>query len=451
MAVEGMVDFSKSPNDHQNITLPPISSFDNLIKAAEKQYMGERLTPVPSGIFTALGNRVKSREVINPIGTRNNSGILSYQFLSESPLGPSRMHSKIDLNMIHSDTTSEIDSISASKSTIRNSVFPIEAFNSEKRNSTGRVPLIKPTWCSLNDSEQSSTQSSRTTSAEISRSNSSIQLPSLSFNKKNVVMSNSDNSTEAMQGSALTPNSIEYSHKPILEAIDKMKALESLKEEPHPSIFLEEHTPPTLSVPSVKTDMKVTKKRRRKQCPICHGFFANLTTHKAIHLEPDIKPFVCSVCQRGFVRQNDVMRHEKMHWKDKILSSAVKSEDNKSGVTGSKLTIADKEHLKSLHCIKGTYECPYNSALIELDLELYPYKGKEVNFITTQCHKTGVFSRCDTFKNHLKALHFEYPQGTRRSERSFVSGKCKHCNMSFANVDEWINEHVGKNCGHTYH
>ena len=91
--------------------------------------------------------------------------------------------------------------------------------------------------------------------------------------------------------------------------------------------------------------------------------------------------------------------------------------------------------------------------MIEVDLELNsPETSNSVlEFTPMDCHPTGVFSRCDTFKNHLKALHFEYPQKTKREQRSQVPGKCKHCGMKFPNVDIWLNQHVGKSCGFRYH
>ena len=40
---------------------------------------------------------------------------------------------------------------------------------------------------------------------------------------------------------------------------------------------------------------------------------------------------------------------------------------------------------------------------------------------------SGGFSRRDTFKTHLKALHFVYPAGTKSLERNFKSGRCGGC------------------------
>ncbi|QLL33229.1 hypothetical protein HG536_0E01400 [Torulaspora globosa] len=196
---------------------------------------------------------------------------------------------------------------------------------------------------------------------------------------------------------------------------------------------------------------KVHKPRKKKQCPICHNFYANLSTHKSTHLTPEDRPHKCPVCQRGFARNNDLIRHKKRHWRDEIVeNSPVEHSDADEHVAGH-THLDEHDQLRSLHQIKGTFKCPFNSALIQLDMEIYPYKSKPLNFETSNCHQTGVFSRCDTFKNHLKALHFEYPPGTKKRDRTVVPGRCKHCGLKFPNVDIWLNEHVGKTCGYTYH
>lgn len=136
-------------------------------------------------------------------------------------------------------------------------------------------------------------------------------------------------------------------------------------------------------------------KRKKRQCPECHLFFSNLATHKSTHLNPTARPHVCKICGRGFSRPNDLFRHFKCHWK-------------KIGADG------------------GQFKCPFKNG---------PH-GDQC------CHLLGIFSRCDTYKNHLKAIHFQYPGGTRKSERSFVPGCCRLCKKEFRNVDEWFTTHV---------
>lgn len=196
---------------------------------------------------------------------------------------------------------------------------------------------------------------------------------------------------------------------------------------------------------------KVHKPRKKKQCPICHNFYANLSTHKSTHLTPEDRPHKCPICQRGFARNNDLIRHKKRHWKDEIIENSSVENSDADDHVNTHTHLDEHDQLRSLHQIKGTFKCPFNSALIQLDMEIYPYKSKPLNFETSNCHQTGVFSRCDTFKNHLKALHFEYPPGTKKRDRTVVPGRCKHCGLKFPNVDIWLNEHVGKTCGYTYH
>lgn len=143
-----------------------------------------------------------------------------------------------------------------------------------------------------------------------------------------------------------------------------------------------------------------SRPRKKRQCPQCNLFFSNLATHKSTHLKPTSRPHVCKYCHRGFARPNDLFRHTKCHWKE-------------------------------IGSDRGQFKCPFKQALAT---------GADDHC----CHPSGIFSRCDTFKNHLKAIHFKYPAGTRKEERSKVAGTCRLCQQHFANVDDWLNNHVEK-------
>lgn len=173
-------------------------------------------------------------------------------------------------------------------------------------------------------------------------------------------------------------------------------------------------TPPSQSSSrshSIVSTHKINKpQRKKKECPECHLFFSNLSTHKSIHLTPENRPYLCKICGRGFARSNDLFRHNKRHWKE----------------TGSS---------------QGAFKCPFSSVLYNQS-----YPNHQIQ--DPPCHATGIFSRCDTYKNHLKALHFEYPQGTKKKNRMEVGGCCKKCGKYFENVDVWLNTHVENNeCG----
>lgn len=156
--------------------------------------------------------------------------------------------------------------------------------------------------------------------------------------------------------------------------------------------------------PEVGTEPSADSRRRKKrQCPECRLYFSNLATHKSTHLNPTARPHVCKICQRGFARPNDLFRHFKCHWKEMGTDS-------------------------------GQFKCPFKNGA----------SGDHCS------HTLGIFSRCDTYKNHLKAIHFQYPGGTRKSQRNLMPGRCRLCQLQFANVDDWLTNHIDTHqCAYT--
>lgn len=140
--------------------------------------------------------------------------------------------------------------------------------------------------------------------------------------------------------------------------------------------------------------------RKKRLCSICNNHFSNLTTHKKIH-EEDVKPYTCSTCQRPFKRLNDLMRHEKCH-----LSQLGQYE----------------------------FQCPF-----------HPGVNSVKSNRSEICHHTGYFTRCDTYKNHLKAIHFRYPPNTLKNDRLKVNGNCRECGEFFKNVQDWLVNHIENN------
>jgi hypothetical protein len=138
--------------------------------------------------------------------------------------------------------------------------------------------------------------------------------------------------------------------------------------------------------------------RRKRQCSLCHGWFSNLATHRSTHLADNSRPHTCNICGRGFARPNDLFRHQKSHRGD------------------------------------APFRCP-------LFVKASLYQNAFGN-LEPSCHQNGGFSRCDTYKNHLKAMHFEYPAGTKKRDRGGVAGKCKGCGLNFDNADRWIADHI---------
>ncbi|KAH3662262.1 hypothetical protein OGAPHI_005510 [Ogataea philodendri] len=184
---------------------------------------------------------------------------------------------------------------------------------------------------------------------------------------------------DSQSGARPSPGSVAYSYPPA--------ASEPVLKQSPPSSPPKPHRKRTSSsTPS--------HPRKKRECPICHNYFSNLTTHRATHIQ-DSRPFTCQTCSRSFKRLNDLMRHEKCH-----LSKLGEWE----------------------------FRCPFF---------INDPAGRSEN-----CHHSGQFTRCDTYKNHLKAIHFKYPPNTPKSDRSKVSGSCRECGMYFNNVQEWLTTHV---------
>jgi hypothetical protein len=88
-------------------------------------------------------------------------------------------------------------------------------------------------------------------------------------------------------------------------------------------------------------------------------------------------------------------------------------------------------HLKK-HSSSKAFVCPFY---------------QEQGVLGTKCHPTGGFSRRDTFKTHLKALHFIYPPGTKSNERNNIGGRCAGCFEFFENNFQWLIHHIeAKQC-----
>lgn len=88
-------------------------------------------------------------------------------------------------------------------------------------------------------------------------------------------------------------------------------------------------------------------------------------------------------------------------------------------------------HLKKHQTFKA-FKCPFY------------HENPDANGKGTKCHPTGGFSRRDTYKTHLKALHFIYPPCTKSTERSMMGGRCAGCFAHFDNNVEWLENHIEK-------
>lgn len=85
-------------------------------------------------------------------------------------------------------------------------------------------------------------------------------------------------------------------------------------------------------------------------------------------------------------------------------------------------------HLKK-HNVAKAFVCPF-------------YREQSADDTGARCHPSGGFSRRDTFKTHLKAIHFIYPPGTKSLERRTRGGRCAGCFQQFPNNKEWLSDHI---------
>ncbi|VEU22356.1 DEKNAAC103510 [Brettanomyces naardenensis] len=135
---------------------------------------------------------------------------------------------------------------------------------------------------------------------------------------------------------------------------------------------------------------------------------ANVSSHSSESEEKH--PFVCPVCNSSFKVKSYLTRHMKKHKAEK------------------------------------PFRCPFFASESDSDEdELEEEDSHKKRHLGTKCHPTGGFSRRDTFKTHLKALHFIYPTGTRLSNRSHVPGRCAGCFKEFKNNVEWLEHHIETN------
>ncbi|OUM51973.1 hypothetical protein BVG19_g1119 [[Candida] boidinii] len=145
--------------------------------------------------------------------------------------------------------------------------------------------------------------------------------------------------------------------------------------------------------------------------------------------------FVCSICSTHFRVKSYLTRHMKKHETLKpFICPFFDTRDCDSEETEEN----EKEETHPHDCSKSTSSLQKEDTNekdeeSETDKELP--KG-------TKCHPTGGFSRRDTFKTHLKALHFVYPIGTKSNNRNMTPGRCAGCFEGFENNALWLENHI---------
>lgn len=106
------------------------------------------------------------------------------------------------------------------------------------------------------------------------------------------------------------------------------------------------------------------------------------------------------------------------------------SECNASFKVKSYLTRHARKHNNAM-----AFRCPFH------DVSTVDGMGNVIKS-AAKCHHTGGFSRRDTYKTHLKALHFIYPPGTKSSARNSTGGRCAGCFEYFESNARWLKYHI---------
>jgi len=138
--------------------------------------------------------------------------------------------------------------------------------------------------------------------------------------------------------------------------------------------------------------------------------------------------FVCSVCHASFKVKSYLTRHIKKHRVEKPYTCPFYASEPE---TDSELDSDTDEGHRAGESVKEDGRGDGS--------------GTKKRRLGTKCHPTGGFSRRDTFKTHLRALHFIYPTGTKSGNRSHVSGRCAGCFKEFKNYNEWLCKHIETN------
>ncbi|GME85794.1 unnamed protein product [Ambrosiozyma monospora] len=107
-------------------------------------------------------------------------------------------------------------------------------------------------------------------------------------------------------------------------------------------------------------------------------------------------PFTCKICHTSFKVKSYLTRHMKKHETQKPFTCPFYSANGNETSSSSSSPVSTSSDNSDKDIKTETPKIP----------------------IGTNCHPTGGFSRRDTFKTHLKAIHFVYPTGTKSSGRN---------------------------------
>lgn len=82
------------------------------------------------------------------------------------------------------------------------------------------------------------------------------------------------------------------------------------------------HTEPLMVHPEDKSDESKKYPVAHYKCPICQKFYPKLSLRCHLRMHTNERPFVCRICNSGFVRKNNLILHMKNHDKKSISQIA---------------------------------------------------------------------------------------------------------------------------------
>ncbi|GMM34941.1 hypothetical protein DASC09_022660 [Saccharomycopsis crataegensis] len=186
-------------------------------------------------------------------------------------------------------------------------------------------------------------------------------------------------------------------------------------------------------------DLKATGRLNRNFKTIHYQNGAIMTKTKLI--TPPKKPVVvtlyeCADCGAKFRVKGYLSRHAKRHSKLKAFSCPFFKDNAETEKQDADIKEEDEEEKDKS---SGT-DSDSTDASSGKDISNHGHLHSLP--IGSKCHPSGGFSRRDTYKTHLKAIHFIYPAGTKSTARNDVAGRCGGCSDWFVNNNVWLEDHI---------
>lgn len=129
----------------------------------------------------------------------------------------------------------------------------------------------------------------------------------------------------------------------------------------------------------------------------------------------------------------------------KFYTSTINSQSGQLQTSTSSIAKPQLTYHKCPFCQRQFKNKSYLSRHLKKHDAVKDFKCPFFNEQHTKCHHLdGEFSRKDTFKAHLKSIHFIYPIGVAKIDRNSSMGRCAGCFQEFKSNNDWLNEHIEK-------